>query len=178
MSDEKTENVETLDVLDTTATQQYPKRTHELRIGDRIEQFTFETGQKLSLPAAIALRFLKEPSFIVTDADGKRITPPPVEPENPLALGRGETIARLDELSAEALLIRCKAEPGGEKFKRNVGRQPMIDFLTERLDAKRRDHERAIAATQRGSDTGEDLLMGGNSTPMKLSELEKLFEDA
>jgi hypothetical protein len=178
MSEEKQEGVETLDVLDTTATQQYPERTHELRIGDEIKQYTFKTGQKLALPAAIAMRFLKEPSFIVTDQDGKRITPPPVEPENPLALGRGETIARFDELSADALMIRCKAEPGGDMFKRNTGRQPMIQFLTERADAKRRDHERALASNARGSDTGEDLLAGGNSQPLNRAELDKMFEDA
>lgn len=130
-------------VLDTTA-QPGVDRTHEMLIEGRLVPFTFKYATPLKLPFAIAMKFVNIAEFVSTDENGvptpfKRT---PVQPEQLQAgqrfrLADDETVARYDELTIEALLIRAAIMPGGEAIKRNSGKQAIIDFLQETAKARR-----------------------------------------
>jgi hypothetical protein len=165
---------ETLYVMDTTATPAYPTRTHEHLIDGVPTQFTFAVGQKLPLSIDKALKFLKDPAFIVTDADGKRYDPTPKEPTGAAAveLAPNELIARIDELSTDALVIRAKQINGGEGFKKQDGREKIIAFLIEKTAATRANEAaRAVPTQAPGSGNIETEDMGED-------EVGKMFEDA
>jgi hypothetical protein len=162
---------ETLLVLDTTATAAYPTRTHEHIVDGLPQQVTFKVGEKLALPVALALKFLKDPAFIVTDpATGMRYDPTPKEPQgNSLELAPNEIIARIDELSTDALVIRAKQIDGGENFKKQDGREKLIAFLADKTKANRvREAARAVPTPVPGSGVIE----------MSEEELEGMFPDA
>lgn len=171
---------DTLDVLDTTATAEYPTRIHDLMVDGKLTRVEFKVGEKRNLAAPIALRFLREPAFEITDPQtGERIMPTPAEPQGAdFTLGPSEIVARLDELSASALAIRCRQEPGGEKFKPQTGRDAMLAFMTERLAAKRRAAEQALNPKRNARDTGDDLLMGNGLEPVNQAEMDRLFANA
>lgn len=171
-----------LHVLDTTATVHFPTRTHEMIVDGQIQSFTFKAGEKLVLAAPIALRFLKEESFVVTDPEtGKRIRPVPKTPDGgAFELGEFELVARLDELSTEALLVRCRQEAGGEKLKRNASRESLLEFLGNVMTAKRQAAAKAAQRAERAAarDTGDDLLVGDSVLPMSPNEADALFANA
>ena len=52
-------------------------------------------------------------------------------------LAKDEVIAKLDELSLEALIVRSIMLPGGEKFSKSTSRQDLIQFLMGKKGAKR-----------------------------------------
>jgi len=121
-------------VLDTTATPEVSKRTHQQLIDGKLESFTFTHNVALELPYAIAMKFSNHESFIVTkeSPDGARVMPAPaVDANDRLKLAADEVVANLDELKVESLYQRAASQPGGEKFKTNTKRDVLISFLHE-----------------------------------------------
>ena len=143
-------------VLDTTCTPERitndgsrhyaGKRKHELVIKGKIHEFVFEYGVPLALPFETAAKFLRHEGFIRTDEDGTplRWRNPPMQLED-MGPGQGrqwerdEVIARLDELTLEALRLRCAHLPGGEEVCAHHERDKMIQFI---LATKEKARER------------------------------------
>lgn len=120
-----------LDVEDTTALVDQPDRIHEMMVDSKRTSFTFKAGEKKRLPFDVAIRF-NLPGFIVTDPrTGNRYEPPPAAPEGgaALLLKPNEVVARLDELTLDALLVRVKVLPGGEKLTRTHGKDALAAFI-------------------------------------------------
>lgn len=155
-------------VLDTTAQpDQYVNnivvpgaRVHDQMVDGRRRSFKFEQGKPVEMPAAIAMKFLRDPAFIRTDAKGVEVDYLRT-PKQPDELGAGErmvlkdneTIARIDELSGPALLQRAVALPGGEKFglsETKPDRAEMIAFIVAAKAEIRK------ANTSKESDRGRD----------------------
>lgn len=156
-------------VVDTTVQIDAP-RTHEQIVAGRITPFKFEAATPLAMAPAIALKFLKHPAFIRTDADGKEIAYERA-PKQPEELGAGEklilkdneSIARYDELSTAALMQRAAVLPDGEKFASGTkpDREEMIAFITAFKLANRKanaakEPERAKDEYDPGADDLED----------------------
>lgn len=139
---------EFLHVVDTTARPDFQRegvngaimtvsgaRRHEQLVDGAVKVFSFEHAVPTKLPFAIAMKFLKTEGFVLTDENGKPIEFERV-PDQPNAansaqfkLAGNQVVARYDELSQEALLIRAAQLPGGEVFKKNAKRAEIIDFL-------------------------------------------------
>ena len=136
-------NGSTLMVKDLTATADNPSRTHELIIGGRIEKFIFAYGEYLVLPFNTAIRFSQNPGFVVEHKDGRSFEAPPSDvderSETPkIELADDEVIARFDELTKPALVLRAQLLPGGEDITDRIGKGDVIEFLKqERLAAKK-----------------------------------------
>jgi hypothetical protein len=128
----KKDEAESLIVEDPSCTATAKERTHELEISGQIVPFTFKYGEKMELPSAQAMKFLKA-GFIVKDAKGQKIDPTPPQPASgKLVLADDQTIATFAELAQEALWKRCVQEVGGEKFSRSDSKRDMIAFLVKR----------------------------------------------
>ncbi len=132
-----------LKVLDTTATPEGGNRRHEIMIEGRVRAYTFEPGVPLGMPDTHARKFIEIDSFHVIDDDGNRLrTLIPISrgygkqtPKGAL-LASDECIARLDELTFEALLARCGPLPGGERMKRTDTKETLVAFLLAARAAK------------------------------------------
>jgi hypothetical protein len=133
-------------VIDTTATPEFPKRTHEMTVDGIVKPFVFEHGKALPMPEAIAIKFLKHAAFWRVDEEGNRIEyqrrpkqPDELEAGEKLILTDEQTVANLDELSNVALQKRVMEMPGGERFASGVtSRAAVIKFM---VDAKRATRE-------------------------------------
>jgi hypothetical protein len=169
---------EFLYVQDTTATADYPTRTHELVVDGAVKRFTFNVGERHKLPVEIALRFLKVKSFIVTDENEKRYDPTPVDPQaSDFQLADNEVVALVSELSTEALVIRAKQIPGGEKMKAKDGREALIEFVHGSI-LKKRAEKAAVASN---SADGRRVTVAGDPAggdDMTASEVDRMFADA
>jgi len=147
-SAEKTAGADVMYVLDTTArpSNYAPDgreisgaRVHEQFIGGQIKPYRFEYGKPLELPRAIAVKFLREPAFQLTDSQGNQIPydPTPTQPDQAQAgqkfrIDPDKTVARYDELTTESLLRRALELPSGEKFGTGKpSRKALIEFIIE-----------------------------------------------
>lgn len=109
-------------------------RLHEPVLGVR---YALSFEKATAMPEAHARVFLKDPAFIVTNADGE-----PVAPLNPDAMTRvmpnrlkpGTVIATLEELTHDALLTRAAQLPDCPKFNANSRREMIIDFIQTAMD--------------------------------------------
>lgn len=144
-------------VLDTTANATEPKRTHEMIVDGAIKSFDFMQGVSLPLPPPIALRFLKTPSFMLTDDKGtvqpfrrRPKQPDELEAGETLVLKDEETVARFEELSTAALQHRVLEMPASEHFADNPSRTAMIAFIVA-TKVKARE-----ANTSKVKDVGKD----------------------
>jgi hypothetical protein len=118
-------------VIDTSATADCPLRNHDIRIGDEIQTITFQQGAPTRLPFEIGMKFMKD-GFIVLDDDGEGVVPAPATTDETIRLriGADEVVAKYEELTVSALMIRAAALPGGEKLTVGaVDRVALIDFL-------------------------------------------------
>lgn len=156
---------EALYVLDTTAHQltgheQEDRakgrgaRTHSMIVDGIAKPFKFEPGVALSLPFAIAIKFLKTKGFICTDKDGNRM-PYSRQPRQPEEYGAGErfelkdsqTVAAYDELTNMAIYQRVLELPGGEKFRvadEAPNRKAMVDFIKKSAIERREANKEKI----------------------------------
>jgi hypothetical protein len=122
----------TLRVIDSAA--KMGPRTHSMpnEPGTRESVYTFPDWQTaIDVPIHHAMQFAQAPDFEVYDQDGKPLTMRNLDGvggTGKLVLRPDETIARLDELSREALVDRAKRLPGGDKIAR-MKREDMIDAL-------------------------------------------------
>lgn len=168
-------DTKTLHVEDTTALPDHPDRVHEMIVDGRRTAFTFKPGEKKPMPIDLALRF-NQSGFIVSDPDtGDVYEPAPAQPAGAaaLVLKANEVVARLDELTAEALLIRAKVMPGGEALNRSSGKERLMAFVAEY-------NARQIPkgdGKEGNDDTDREGMAGGGTTPMPQKALNKLFAD-
>lgn len=167
-----------LDVEDTTALVDQPDRVHEMMVDGKRTAFTFKSGEKKRLPFDVAIRF-NLPGFIVTDPrTGSRYEPPPEAPESGAVqqLKPGEVVARLDELTIDALLIRVKVLPGGDKFSRTHGKEALAAFIANHNTKKlvpQTNPNRAPDAIDRIDGAGTKHIAGA----LDAKQLNKMFGD-
>lgn len=114
-------------VIDTTA--RTAPRVHEPVIG---YTYSLKHSEKTSMPKTHAVVFLRDPAFRVFDEAGIEQIPLPdaeaIDPRKPrMALEKGQTIARFDELTDTAMLARVITRPGG--FTVPQTREAMTAFL-------------------------------------------------
>lgn len=176
VSPEPEQGVTYLEVTDTTCTPQFPSRTHHITYQGRPAQVTFEYGKALRLPFDAALKFLKEPAFIVIDPNtGEKFDPTPKAPEGvssaALELAADEVIAKLDELTQEALFLRAKQLDGSDHLKKGTPKTELIAFLA----AKRINEDKAA----KRSKDDIDAIPAGASVGGAMPEdaLSKLIPD-
>lgn len=121
---------ETLNVQDMNCSAQYPVRVHEIIVDGETHRVEMKYSKKTQLPYALAMKFLIDKSFHVTDETGKRIRPTAKTPDGKaMQLEDNQVVAYLDELTQGALAERAAAAPGGEMFKGNSKKDEMIEFL-------------------------------------------------
>lgn len=145
----------TIWVIDTTATPDSGPRTHHQMVDGLVKPFVFENGKPVEMPREIAHKFLKDPAFIATDKDGRRIAykRTPKQPDElgageALILDKNETVARFDELTSQALYQRATALVGGERFVRTLDSKPAVQARAEMIDFIVKTKE-AIAAANK-----------------------------
>jgi len=133
-------NPTTLFVLDTNARPPCPVRVHEIPLENGgVKPYTFRQFKWVEMPHAHAVKFLRDEAFVVADKpdnEGTRLKPivdrPSDEPSPSLA--PNEVIARYDELTVGALLIRAQMKPGGEGFTRITKKKDLEKFLTGEVE--------------------------------------------
>jgi hypothetical protein len=164
------ERPETLTVLDTTAVS--GPRRHTIIVDGAEVTHEFQPGKPLAMPYAHAMKFLGIPAFQVADDQGSRVTPPadPKKSETTegVHLADDEVVARLDELTMEALLLRANMAPGGEKLKKNDGRATVQAFLAGHI-------KRTKDTARRASARPEDSLGDGSVDGMSAAELDAML---
>ncbi len=156
-----------LKVLDTTATPEGGNRRHEIIINGVKRAYTFEPLVPLDMPDAHARKFVEIDSFHVIDDEGNRLrTLIPITrgfgeqtPKGTL-LGSDECIARLDELTFEALLARCGPLAGGERMKRTDTKETLVAFLLSARAAKIQVAVPTKVAAEDIDDADDDELDG------------------
>lgn len=144
-------------VLDTTATHESGKRTHELIVEGMKKSFVFEAGVPQALAPAIAFKFLKHDAFWLVDDKGNRQDyrrrprqPDELQAGEVLTLADNETVARYEELSMPALIQRALELPNSEKFSAsNPSRSEMVKFIVEaKTKAKRENTKKDMAPNE------------------------------
>lgn len=143
-------------------------RQHEMIVRGQTRVITFEHGKPTKLPWTLAMQFLQHhDSFRMTDQDGNEVDWRPPETKAPdaaqMRLEDDQVVARLDELSTDALRIRCAIVPGGDEIvsSNSATRDSMIDFLTRFAEEDRKS--RLEPDTLAGG--GGDDMIGGMFTP-------------
>ena len=109
-------------------------RQHELTnpATGKIERFKFAEGEASKCPRWAALVLAALPGFEVTDPKGRSFRIESARRTAPArALGADEVIARLEELTQEALLARCQAEPDCPLGK-SARKTELVDWLLTR----------------------------------------------
>lgn len=109
-------------------------RTHELPGEDgRLVSYTFKPREHLPMPMAQAMMLVANDGFEVLDPAGKRLqvrTPGGQGGASKgIVLRPDEVVARLDELTLDALLQRATRLPGGDELKKNDGKDKVIAFM-------------------------------------------------
>lgn len=138
-------------------------RKHELIVEGQQFLYAFEAGQRVPMPRVHALRFNLAPEgFEVTyDAAGKTI----VEAAGPDAgraalpvLEPDQVIARLDELTLDALLNRANVLDGGERLTKRDGKDTIMAFLKGTRAAPKDDGDDVQLMDEADTDGLKDLL--------------------
>jgi hypothetical protein len=147
-------------VKDEGCSPQYPTREHELLVGrdGEIRVFVFNWAQdrgELKVDRAAANKFLKHEGFTVRDSKGHKIERVPDQPDphlakKPFVLQVGHVIAKMDELTTDALLTRVHQELGGDQYDVSSGRARLIAFLIQ----KRKDRDAAMKPKKGQRDQG------------------------
>lgn len=116
-------------VLKPNSTEIAP-RVHDLAPGVRVELYS---DKKAAVEEKYARLFLKDPSFVVYDAEGNEVRGldemqiQRVAPQ--AALPADKVIADLTELTDAALLTRCMVHPKATDLPPSPDRALMLDFL-------------------------------------------------
>ena len=109
-------------------------RQHELAnpATGKVERFKFSEGEATRCPRGAALVLAALPGFEVQDPKGRTFR---IETQRRAApardLGPDEVVARLEELTSEALLARCQAEPDCPLGK-SARKTELVDWLLTR----------------------------------------------
>jgi hypothetical protein len=161
-------------VEDSNAYPPYSPRIHDVLMDDgSVVPTKFEHGQKVEMDEAIAAKFLKDPAFIVTNADGKRIKPL-TQNDGTAVLDEEEVVATYDELSLDALVVRANATMGGEKITRSKGKAKVIEFLKEVRGVEEAKAKTAAERPEGAPAVGGDPAAAGD---MKPGEVDNFFGD-
>lgn len=127
------------DVIDVTAKivdgkpPEQCRRIHSISVGGVHRNYTFLPDTALKMPLADALQFLRHDFFQVS-VDGQRLKRPLdiqdlAKTIDPKTLPPDQCVAEYSELTADALLIRCKMQPGGSNLSARSGREALVKFL-------------------------------------------------
>lgn len=137
-------------------------RNHEPVAGKRYPLFAHKATQ---MPEAHARVFLKDPAYIVRD-ENDEIVPSleatQMDREPPETLEPDMVVAKLDELTTDALLTRVSVLAGGAGFTHDTPREQLIDFITE-------------AQTPKRPARGDDDLADGAHEGMSAAQLAKML---
>ena len=109
-------------------------RQHELTnpATGKVERFKFAEGEATRCPRWAALVLATWPGFEVQDPKGRSFRIEAARRAAPAReLGPDEVIARLEELTQEALLARCQAEPDCPLGK-SARKTELVDWLLTR----------------------------------------------
>lgn len=145
-------------VIDTSATNEAPTRVHDIFYNGKTERITFKAGEPTELPQGLAMKFNQD-GFIVIDENGETYKPPVAKSEVVTKhLNDGEVVARLDELTIEALMARAALLPGGEKVKKS--KKELVEFLTTSKPSKPTPGEapRGTAGKEELSEISDDTM--------------------
>lgn len=165
-------------VRDTTATS---PRTHVMLDdkGNKVS-FTFPNDhESIDVPYQYALKFARIPEFHVTDPNGRLIRAVPQRRgSGGIQLNGDECIAKLEELTNAALLVRCQNAGGSQN--KNTPKPQLIAFLQQmsgmrvmaadeaaREEAEEKEREREERAAK-------DAVRPGNGIAENEVELESL----
>lgn len=144
-------------------------RIHEVRPGLTVP-LTFDAP--CYMREADARVFLKDASFIVTDADDNVVAPlseAAMRRSAPTELPPNMCVADVNELTSEALLTRAAQLPGGTTFNPNTPREVLIRFIVDdnsgahnkmRPQADQRDDDGEVE-DEMDPDAAQKLLEGG-----------------
>lgn len=146
-----------LQVYDSSATAENPKRIHDLMIEGLITPIAFEYGKPTELPYEIGIKFMKDGFRVCEQGAAVALKPPPVTDETiRYRIAADEVIAKLSELSDEALRLRVAIKPGGEKLL-SSDRGELLDFLlgAAKVEAEATGGELEIEFNEEGDDLGE-----------------------
>lgn len=125
-------------------------RTHDI---DETTRYTLEASKGTAMPRAHAMIFLRDPSFAVFDASGRRVTPLPKQEQagtREVALDADQCIALYEELTDEALAKRVALRPGGHDLV-DAPRLEQVAFLTtapRKVDLPRAERARDVGSPE------------------------------
>lgn len=119
---------QTLKVFDTSATSDAPVREHDIMFNGVIEKVKFNYGQPTVLPVEKALKFNKDGFIIKGMDDSPYEKPVQVDNVTQSRLAPGEVVAKLEELTTEALRLRAAVMPNGETVAK-AKKEELIEFL-------------------------------------------------
>lgn len=110
------------DVVTRTDAKGFPAETR---------RYTLDSQKPAAMVKDHAMTFLRDPAFIVMNAEGKRMTPitRPKTDSGAYTPPPGYTIAAWDELSTDALYARCKIYPQSAAINEASSRAEMGAFL-------------------------------------------------
>ena len=116
--------------LNLSATELSGPRTHRL---DNVD-YTFPPGQYIEIPLATGVQWLvPNDAFSVLHPKTKQEMRPVAAEDPTSAMGTvlqaDQRIARLDELTAEALRDRAKSMPGYDQLGKNPNKETLVEFL-------------------------------------------------
>ena len=116
-------------VVDTNAV--LAPRFHDVPDGAALKRYALKADEPTEMPLDHALKFLRDPAFIVKNAKGEVIKPlASKEKTTHIQVPEGFVLAEWEELSKEALYVRCKVLPGSEDIKETkTPKAQMIEFL-------------------------------------------------
>ena len=130
-------------------------RQHELTnpATGKIERFKFAEGEATRCPRWAALALAALPGFEVADPRGKRLRIAAARRAAPARdLAPDEVVARLEELTQDALLARCQARDSGCGFGKSTRKTELVDWLLAREDGM------AVGGTDEEDALGEIVL--------------------
>ena len=161
----------TYKAIDPSAVHGYPPRLHEIVVDGKAHPYTFHPSVAVTMPRTHAMKFLKA-GFHVIDPKGNVMVNAPAGPDPhqtaKFELGEEEVVARYDELTLEALLLRVNQMIGGERLQRTDGKDAMIAFLkADRI-------KREAVFKQRRND---GISSGGEVEDMPPEDIDKMFQE-
>lgn len=111
------ENQKLFCVIDSSVTNDHPKRVHEVMVNGVLQRVEFNLGAETLLPYEVAVKFTQD-GFRVFEKDSTvEIKAPPKTDETVrIRIKDDEVVAKYDELTLSALQLRAASRPGGEKF--------------------------------------------------------------
>ncbi len=124
-------------------------RVHEAAPG---VTYSLKADEFMPMPAAHAAAFLKDPAFMVVNADGEPVSTVASAAfdeagKTRVELEPGQVIANIEELTVASLLARARAA-GGDSFSEHTKRATLVAFLMGDLANLDEDVAKKVRSTQ------------------------------